>query len=445
MLTPRLQRPFSTAGFRRAPRFAPPLRSALLVLLALTAPGLGAQEAASPDDSQQAESALGTERPRIAFNGFGTLGFVHSGEERADFVANQLRPDGAGFTREWSPEIDSRLGLQVSASLTPRVSAVVQVVVEQQHDGDIEPGIEWANLRYSFTRDFSLRIGRTALPIFASSDYRKVAYANPWVRPPIELYGLVPIFQIDGVDMSYRHRFRGWTETLQATLGFSDIEVPSGSTLEIRQMVGLFDTLERGDLSIHTALATARATVPDPGLFEGFRAFGDEGRALADRFEVDDERLTFATLGVSYDSGPWFIQAELGRIWTDSFIVDRTAGYVSAGWRVGSLTPYATYSESRADDPLSSPGLTLSRLPPELIPVAAALNAALNETLANSVAQRSVSAGLRWDYHRNVALKLQVDRIDVAAGSYGSFTQRQADFSTGGGATLVAVSADFVF
>jgi hypothetical protein len=66
--------------------------------------------------------------PRLTFHGFGTLGVVHSDEDQADFVANQFSaPDGAGFTRAWSPEVDSRLGLQVTASLTPRLTGVLQL------------------------------------------------------------------------------------------------------------------------------------------------------------------------------------------------------------------------------------------------------------------------------------------------------------------------------
>jgi hypothetical protein len=419
--------------------------SALSILLGLAAPGLAAQEAGETGDSEPVVAEPDASPPRLSFHGFGTLGLVYSSEERADFVANPLRPDGAGFTRTLSHEPDSRLGLQVSAALAPKLSAVVQVVVEQQHDDDVEPTIEWANLKYSFTDDFSLRIGRTALPTFAVADYRKVGYANPWVRPPVELYGLVPIFQSDGIDASYRHRFHGWTHTLQAVFGFTDVDLPGDLVTETRDMAGLYSTLERGSLSLHAAVSTGTFSLPLPELFDAFRAFGPEGRAIADRFEMDERHFEFATLGVSYDPGPHFIKAEVGRFFSRSLAVGRTAGYLSAGRQLGAFTPYVTYSEARADDALSTPGLTLTNLPPELVPVAAALNAALNDALAQTVVQRSVSAGVRWDYRGNAALKLQVDRIDVGAGSYGSFVERQPDFATGGTATLFTISTDFVF
>ncbi|HVS12706.1 MAG TPA: hypothetical protein VMV46_02185 [Thermoanaerobaculia bacterium] len=110
--------------------------------------------------------------PRFSLYGFGTLGVIRSSERQADFVSNPLRPDGPGFTRELDAKGDSRVGVQVTGDLTPKLAAVVQVILEQQHDGDIEPTVEWANLKYSFTDDFSVRLGRTALSPSDSSSTR---------------------------------------------------------------------------------------------------------------------------------------------------------------------------------------------------------------------------------------------------------------------------------
>jgi hypothetical protein len=51
----------------------------------------------------------------LSLSGFGTFGLVHSSEERADFTASPLAPNGAGYTHSWSPDIDSRFGAQVIA------------------------------------------------------------------------------------------------------------------------------------------------------------------------------------------------------------------------------------------------------------------------------------------------------------------------------------------
>src|ERR1700722_15366322 len=68
----------------------------------------------------------------FSFSAFGTLGVVHSSEDRADFTASPLAPDGPGFTDAWSPDVDSRLGAQVMARFTAQLSAMLQVVSEQR-------------------------------------------------------------------------------------------------------------------------------------------------------------------------------------------------------------------------------------------------------------------------------------------------------------------------
>lgn len=407
---------------------------------------------AEPDQPEPGDAPSDSAEPpeapsrRFVFDGFATVGLAHSSEERADFAAGLSRPEGPGFTDEWSAEVDSRLGLQLTAHATRKLSFVVQVVVEQQHDDQVEPTLEWANLKYAVTDDFSLRIGRTALPGFFASDYRKVGYAYPWVRPPVEFYGLAPLFNSDGLDASYRHRLAGWTHSLQANLGVSDFEIPGDVEVEIDDVVGFHDTWERGSLTLRGTLTHSRISVDSTrGLFDAFRSFGTGGQALADRFDVDDNRLRFVALGASFDPGDWFVTAELGRIRTGSFIGDRTAGHVTAGYRVGKFTPYGVYAESTADSPLSSPGLTVADLPPPLQPVAVALNGVLNNLLSSLVVQRTVSLGARWDFHANAAFKVQVDRIDVGAGSTGTFVRRQPGFRTGGETTLVSFNVDFVF
>lgn len=417
-----------------------------LLLAPLTAVAMLAQEGSVATQEEPVSALVEPKRSRLMFHGFGTLGLVHSSEDQADFVADLVRPEGPGFSREWSAASDSRLGLQLTVELTKKLSAVVQGIVEQQFDEDYEPTLEWANLKYAFTEDFSVRIGRTALPGFVASDYRKVGYAYIWLRPPVEFYGLAPLFNADGIDAIYRHRFAGWTNTAQANFGATDFDLPGGANVEIRELIGVHDTLERGSLSLRATHTTSRISVDALGpLFAAFRSFGPEGQVLADRFDADEKDLRFLTLGVSYDPGRWFVIAELGRIHTHSFIGDRTAGHVTGGYRLGKLTPYAVYSESVADSPLSSPGLTLSALPPPLVQPAMGLNATLNDLLGVLVEQRTVSLGARWDYHRNAALKVQVDRVDAGAGSFGTFSNRQPGFGRGGETTLISIATTFVF
>src|SRR5690606_22083262 len=61
------------------------------------------------------------------FSGFGTLGVAGSDNDRADFISNFFQPNGAGYTRDWSTSVDSRLGVQLTYLPTDKFSAVLQV------------------------------------------------------------------------------------------------------------------------------------------------------------------------------------------------------------------------------------------------------------------------------------------------------------------------------
>src|SRR6185369_2563780 len=91
----------------------------------------------------------------------------------------------------------------------------------------------------------SVRIGRIVLPTFMVADSRKVGYANPWVRPPVEVYGLIPITQNDGLDASYRVVWGETASTVQANVGQSDIDAGHGGSAEARSGWGLTASSER--------------------------------------------------------------------------------------------------------------------------------------------------------------------------------------------------------
>ena len=151
-----------------------------------------------------AGAARAQDKPDWRISGFGTLGVVHAGEREADYTSSVFKANGAGATRRWSTDVDSRLGVQLDATLARHWSAVLQVVSEQGLDNTYRPRVEWANIKYQATPELALRVGRIALPVFLTADYRKVGYAYPWVRPPVEGYNVLPVTSSDGIDATLR-------------------------------------------------------------------------------------------------------------------------------------------------------------------------------------------------------------------------------------------------
>jgi hypothetical protein len=387
----------------------------------------------------------------FTFGGFGTLGVVHSDQPLADFTASPFESAGAGHTRAWSPAVDSLIAAQVSAAFTSRLSAVLQVMSEQNADSSFTPHVEWANIKYQFSPDFSVRVGRTALGVFLVNDLRDVGFAYPWVRPPVEVYNLVPITNNDGIGFSYRFPAAGGSNTIDGSVGHAhyDYAIPNShatGTAGATEQLTLVDTYQRGSATLRLTYGQAHLTIPTfAPLFDAFREFGPQGIGIADRYDVDDRLIDFYGLSASYEPGDWFAMAEWGRVDTHSVLGETTGWYVSSGYRFGAITPYATYAQVRPNTSAQDPGLDLSALPPYLTAPAAALNSGLNASLGTIASQRTLSLGARFDVRRNVDLKLQWDRINLGANSQGWLTNLQPGFRPGSSLTVITLNLDFVF
>lgn len=374
--------------------------------------------------------------PAWRFGGFGTAAVVHSSEHNADFSSTPLNPGRAGHSRDWSADVDSRLGAQLTYN-RERWSAVLQVVAEHNLKNSYSPVVEWANVKYQATADLSLRVGRIALPLFLNADYRKAAYALPWVRTPVELYSALPVTNSDGVDAAYRWSAFGLRNETQVLAGRTRADLSDDMQARATGIAGFSHTSRWGDLSIRATgiKGTLRMRIA-PELIDAMRQLGPAGAGLAKRYETNGKRATVLGVGVNYDPGAWFLMAEIARINARSMLGDKTAGYVSGGYRFGEFTPYAVFSKSVSNSPTE-----VHVLPP----FAAPLEQGLNQVLSHTAVQDSASAGLRWDFMPSAALKLQYDTVKPKGGTSGTLSNVQPGFRSGHSFGVASIAVDFVF
>jgi hypothetical protein len=384
--------------------------------------------------------------PDWTLSGFGTVGVVHASERNADYTSSVMKASGAGATRAWSPHVDSRLGAQLDVQLERRWSAVLQVVSEQGLDNSYRPRVEWANVKYQATPELALRLGRIALPMFLTADYRKVGYIYPWVRPPVEGYGALPFTSSDGVDATWRWSAGRVRNVSQLFYGRTDVALIAPLRAQGRGIVGISNTSDWGALSVRANLMGAEVTT-DIGsqLFKGFASLGPAGAAIRRRYEIDHKRASVASIGMNYDPGRWFLMAEASRAHTDSLLGATRGVYASGGVRVGAFTPYLNVARVRAASATSDPGLPVAGLAPALASQVALLNGGLNILLATIPQQTSQAAGLRWDLAPNAALKLQYDRVTPTGGSRGTLINPTPAFRSGRTAHVASVALDFVY
>ena len=399
--------------------------------------------------------------PEVKLHGFGTAGVVHSSEKNADFVHGFFDPNGAGRTHDWAYSVDTKLGVQGDVRFSDRLSAVVQIVSQHRYDGSFEPKLEWANLKYRITPDFDVRVGRTVSMPFMVSDSRLVGYGNPWIRPPQEVYGLIPLTNKDGVDATYKLHFGEVTNSIHSSYGRTTQDLPGGANLKAKDIFDVSNTLEYGPVTARVSYVRGKVDLNVPavnalvngytqlgsalGAIPPFAPRGGQALAVADKYRFDDAPITSFAVGASYDRDNWLVMAEWAKFNGHSVLADSRAWYVTAGYRFGAFMPYLTGARLTADSRID-PGVSPAGLPPPLAGAATALNAGLNAALnAGRFAQKSVSAGVRWDFSRRAALKVQYDHIDLDAGSSGRLANAAPNFQPGGRVHVFSLAVDFVF
>lgn len=383
--------------------------------------------------------------PNVEFDGFGTLGIVHSDERNADFIADPFASEGAGYTNDWSTDVDSRLGLQVTARLSPRLSSVVQVVSEKRYDGSFSPDIEWANIQYDIAPDLSFRVGRMVQGSFMVSEHRKVNYATPWVRPPLEVYRLIPVANFDGVDARYRYRWESATNELRLSFGGGSVEYETGS-IDAVDSWGISHRTHWGNTTLFASYGELKISADELSqFFDAYRLFGLPGEQLASRYEIDGKRTGLLNLGVSYDPGSWFVMGEWTRSSSSSILGDNEGAYLTFGYRINEWTPYLGMARVKVTSNTSEQGLDSTLYPTPFTESAQLLNGILNELLSSGVQQESMTLGTRWDFRPGMALTAQYDYIDMRSGSPGGLVNQQPEFSPGGRINLFSLALDFVF
>ncbi|AJC46551.1 MULTISPECIES: hypothetical protein [Xanthomonas] len=364
--------------------------------------------------------------PELSFSGFGTLGLVHSTEDRADFTPDLQTTEGAGASQRTSPRPDSRIAGQVNATFTDKFSGVLQVTSEYAERASYAPKVTLAHVKYQFAPDFAVRVGRITAPLYMLSEYQRVGYATPWVRPPYEVYNY--LMAMDGVEGVYTRNVGQSVLSVQGFYGRID-----SKKAEVHAMRGLSLVLDQGASTYRVAYIKGNADYRTDDLDRLFGLYRRINPALAERLDTVGVAGSFASAGYSYDPGPWFARAEVIRAdYSPSLNGKTTSGYVSAGARFGALTPSLTYANVDKKAPVIAPGADPLGLMTRAV--------ALAEN-----GRHSYTASLRWDVYENVAFKFQASHIVNNAGSYGSLGNIQPGFRPGGSYNLLSASFDFVF
>jgi len=347
----------------------------------------------------------------FSFSGFGTLGLVQTSNDKGKYA---LYGQPRGADKSATGEVDSKLGLQVTARANAMFSGTVQVLTKQDGKGKFTPGLEWAFVKAQVSPNLALRLGRMGGPFFAVSDFRDVGFANTWLRPPQDVHGQVPVSHFDGADLSYQTTLGSATVTAQLYGGKSSNYV-TNNKVELDKVIGINATVELdGGLTLRFGHVDSKLTVHSStlaGIVGALRNPALAGlsptfAALGNQLDGTDKKATFTGIGASYDQGDWLANFEYTQRRTDSYVSDTNGWYLTVGHRFGKFTPYVTVSELKVADANAVNNI------PAPTPQLAGLKAGVNLVLAGqAIGQKTGALGLRWDAYRNIAFKAQFERI----------------------------------
>ncbi|WP_354624723.1 hypothetical protein [Psychromonas sp. MME2] len=152
---------------------------------------------------------------RFNFNGFISGAYISSN--------NRASYNGATSSADFSQ--DSKMGFQGSFNINNQTQAVLQLLMKGEDDWDVKA--EWAYLSYRLDNGVKVRGGKLRVPLFMYSDYLDVGYAQPFARPPKEVYDHVIFTSYTGGDIAYDIEFDDSTLTLQAFGGESNVNEDS--------------------------------------------------------------------------------------------------------------------------------------------------------------------------------------------------------------------------
>jgi hypothetical protein len=215
-----------------------------------------------------------------------------------------------------------------------------------------------------------------------------------------------------------------WQCKLQA--GKSTTDLPMGGDTYDLETDGLFSvTLSRhdGPLSLKAGYSQFTLQNEAPPFYDfhqglesmasatqqTFPDISSEASYLRQHIAFKNNTIRYLTLGGRYDNGIWVAQAELSHTKSDTNIMPHgNMGYLSLGRRMGDWTPYILFSFFRPTNDIYRKTSDWSAIGQQSFQDQAVY-------LINSMRtdQETYSAGVRWDFHNQAAVKIQWDHCRI--------------------------------
>jgi hypothetical protein len=232
----------------------------------------------------------------------------------------------------------------------------------------------------------------------------------------------------DGVEITRRQELNGDALTIQGVLAGSTYQVGdgSGNTYPAKQKNAFVNMeFQHENWHLKGGLLEGRISLSIPSIDSALSQLANLNPELASSLSMQDKRISTISLGGSYETNLWDVQAEYYFRKIDSYIRDSNAAYLTAGRRFGDWMPYAIISKRWSQ----SQGKENQAADPTQYSIAKALVDSTDTDV------RSFAVGLSRKLNEKFTLKGQLDFVSPAASS-----RRPTDTQR-----LTTLNLDFVF
>lgn len=283
----------------------------------------------------------------------------------------------------WETTPESLVGVQIKKDFSDTFSGTVQLVSRGDNTNyrPYTPTVDWAYLSWKPDADskWTFQAGRKRIPLYYYSDYLYIGYAYPWVRPAPDVYGW-PIYSYEGVNATYETPLgnSNWQMTANAWYGSHTTHTDAYDTLlyyttptneSWKHIAGAWLSLNNGTYDIRLMMMHHNDTIwqnnPD-----------------GSRNTISDAMSTrIMGFSANADFTHWILKSEFDRFEQKAVKFIYNYALAGVGYHIGDFTPMVTFSHYNTEpNPYSS-----------------------------VEARNTRYYSLRWDFHKNMALKVQYD------------------------------------
>jgi hypothetical protein len=313
--------------------------------------------------------------------------------------------DEAGIDNKGSFQ-GTRVGLNVNARITDRVSLASQLYASREEEG-FNSHIDWSFISYAVNDNLTVRAGKIKYPVGLVNEYVDVGVAYPWIAPPQLYYGeemngsLATREAYTGASLLLENTTDDWTLTADFFAG----EV-AGEKVTLREMIGLTVAANWDDTVVLQASTVSAGMYPSEAVIT----------AMPMMVIMEDETLTTTSFGIKIDWNNIIAYTEAATIDMGDFEAGNAeVMYTTLGYRIGDWLPFVSYQ-------------TYEKNPDEFM---------MTETHEQTI----TTFGVKYDLARNTALKLEYSTIETDSGE-GLFEPDGAEVED---ATMMSIALDVVF